>query len=297
MELRHLRYFLAVADSASVRLASERLHISQPAVSRQIQDLEEELGFVLFSRSPRGLKLTPAGEHYLQDVRQTMVALDLAARHARSVAQGARGRLRLGYVENAGWDGVVPTSLNRFQQAVPDVGLELASLNSPEQLSALATASLDGGFIYRYGTLPDGLDALPLLVHDLVLAVPRAWHIDHDEAQPFDLHELAHRPFVMFPRAIYPEYYDRLMGACEQVGIHLDVVQEQPTEAAMLSLVCAGIGAAIVNSANLGRPPALARFFRLKNFSVSMPLVFVWRREADNPVLARFVETLRAMIG
>lgn len=297
MELRHLRYFLAVAGHASVRMASERLHITQPAISRQIQDLEEELGFPLFERSPRGLKLTPAGESYLRDVRRVMAALDSAASVARRVANGAQGQLRLGYVENAGWDGVVPGTFNRFQLEVPEVRVELSALNSPEQLEAIACESLDGGFVYLYEALPEGLQALPLIDHDIVLAVPRTWNIPHDESQPIDLRALSGRPFVMFPRSAYPAYFDRLLGACGRAGVHLDIVQEQPTEAAILSLVCSGVGAAIVNSANLGRPPAQARFFRLRDISVPMPLLFVWRSGVVAPVLGRFIDTLRMTLA
>lgn len=294
MELRHLRYFIAAAEYQSVREASEHLHITQPAISRQIQDLEDELGVRLFERSPRGLVLTPAGESYLRDVRKVMAALDDAAQSAQRVASGMQGRLRLGYVENMGWDGVLPSTLHRFQTDVPDVRVELSALNSPEQLRAIAAEMLDGGFIYQYGVLPDGFAAVPLACHDVMLAIPRAWGLDHDESLPFDIRLLADRPFVMFPRSTYASYYDRLIGACQQCGVELNVVQEATTEAAILSLVCAGIGAAIVNSANLGRPPAQVRFFRLKELSIPMPLTFVHRQGADTPVLTRFLSVLQS---
>lgn len=297
MELRHLRYFIAVAEYESVRLASEHLHITQPAISRQIQDLEDELGFLLFERSPRGLKLTLAGESYLRDVRKVMASLDSAVRAAKRVAVGLQGQLRLGYVENAGWDGLVPRTFSRFQAEVPEVKIELTALNSPEQLRAIADETLDGGFIYQYGPLSDEFATIPLLDYDVVLAVPRAWAIDHDETHPIDIRTLADRPFVMFPRSVYPSYYDRLIGACQQSGISLNVVQEETTEAAILSLVCSGIGAAIVNSANLGRPPAQVRFFQLKDLSVPMPLTFAYRADAANPVLFRFISILCAALA
>lgn len=292
MELRHLRYFIAVAEHRSVRLASEQLHITQPAVSRQIQDLEQELGLLLFERSSRGLTLTAAGEGYLRDARQAMALLDAAAQSARRVAAGLQGRLRLGCVENAGWDGLVPQAFSRFQAAAPEVRIELEVLNTPEQLRAIADDALDGGFIYQYEPLPDAIAGIPLLEHNVVLALPRCWDTGHDETQPIALRSLAERPFVTLPRAAYPGYYDRLIGACQQQGVHLKVAQEASTETAILSLVCAGIGAAIVNSANLGRPPAQARFFRLQDLSLPMPLTFVSRQDAANPALARFLRGL-----
>ncbi|MCP1292403.1 LysR family transcriptional regulator [Chromobacterium sp. S0633] len=292
MELRHLRYFIAVAEHQSVRLASEHLHITQPAVSRQIQDLEQELGLPLFERSPRGLKLTAAGASYLREVRKAMAALDDAAESARRVAAGLLGRLRLGCVENAGWDGLVPQAFSRFQAEAPEVALELSVLNTPQQLSALEEGALDGGFIYQYEDLPESLAGLPLLEHDVVLALPRCWDTGHDESRPIALRSLADRPFVTMPREAYPGYYDRLISACRQLGVRLRVAQEAGTETAILSLVCAGIGAAIVNSANLGRPPAQARFFRLRDLSLPMPLSFVSRKDAANPALKRFLAAL-----
>lgn len=297
MELRHLRYFVAVAECQSVRLASERLHITQPAISRQIQDLEGELGFLLFERSSRGLKLTTAGNGYLQDVRRIMVSLEHAAKAAKGLAQGSTGLIRLGYVENAGWDGLLPNTFKNFRAELPDVTIELTTLNSPEQLLSIEAGTLDGGFIYQYGAVPAGLATLPLVDYDVVLAVPRSWGMDHCAQANIDVTSMIGRPFVMFPRAVYPAYYDKLIAACQRSGLNLNIVNEANTEATMLSLVCSGIGAAIVNAANLGRPPAQVQFFALNDLSIPMPLVFAYSRECTNPVLPRFVSTLRATLS
>lgn len=296
MELRHLRYFIAVAECRNMRQAAERLHVTQPAISRQIQDLETELGFALFHRTVRGLELTPAGQRYLEDAARIFRALDDAAQRARRIAQGASGVIKLGYVENAGWDGILPAIFHRLRTELPEVTLELSTSNTPEQLAAIEAGALDGGFIYRYGDLPDHFAALPLLEHDVVLAVPRAWAIADGADAAVDLLRLAGRPFVLFPRQVYPEYYDTLIGACRQLGFSPRVVHEASTEATILSLVCSGIGAAIVNSANLGRPPAQVRFFKLKNLSIPMPLVFTHRRDADNPILQRLGALLRDVL-
>jgi len=296
MELRHLRYFISVAEHGSVRLASEHLHITQPAVSRQIQDLEDELGFLLFKRSPRGLQLTPPGQSYLRDACQALTLLEGAAHSARRLAVGLRGQLRLGLVENAGWDGLVPDAFRRFQAEVAEVKIELTALNTPDQLKAIAEGTLDAGFIYQYGSLPAHFAAIPLVDYNVVLAVPRAWEMP-DEGEPIDIRSMAGRPFVTFPRSVYPIYYDRLLGACLQCGVSLDVVEEGTTETAILALVCSGIGAAIVNSANLGRPPAQVRFFKLKDLSIPMPLVFAYQAQNASPVLARFLSVLRSTEG
>lgn len=289
MELRHLRYFVAVAEHKSIRLASDRIHVTQPAVSRQIHDLEEELGLELFNRHPRGLTLTTAGESFLFDVRKLMNDLEAAARKAKRISTGWAGRLRIGFVENSSWDGIVPEALRRFQVATPSASLELSPLNTPEQIQRIEDGLLDGGFVYRYRPFAEGLATLPLAKHNVLLAIPVDWLLHGDELK---LKDVAARPFITFPRWVYPVYYDQLMATCFELGVSLNVVQEEQTESAILALVGAGIGAALVNSANLGRPPASVRFLNLADLSLPMPLVFVYRSDNDSPLLLRFVEEL-----
>ncbi len=290
MELRHLRYFLAVAEQESVRLAAKRVNVTQPAISRQIQYLEEELGFALFDRSPRGLKLTTAGRFYLGEARRVLATLQSAGLAGRRIAEGLMGHLRIGLVENAGWDGLVPELFARFQTAAPDVRLELVPLNTPEQLERLRDGTLDGGLVYLFDEPPNDFEHVALLEHGVALAVPSTW--DLPVGEPVAARDLADRPFVTFPRGVYPEYYDRLLAACRQAGLTPQVVQEVSTEAAILSLVSAGIGAAIVNAANRGRPPARARFHDLADVAIRLPLSFVWRRDDGDPALRRFLDVI-----
>lgn len=290
MELRHLRYFIAVAELRSVRAASEQLHVTQPAISRQIQDLEEAIGAALFERTPRGLTLTPAGDAYLSEARDILARVDGANRLARRIASGVQGHLRIGFVENAAWSGIVSHALSAFEQAAPDVALELTPMNTPEQLDALAAGRLDGGFCYRFGALPEGIGSVHVLDQNVVLAVPEAW--PHGNAGPVAAHELAGKPFIAFPRRVYPAYYDRLLSACAERGLTLDIRQEASTETAILSLVSAGMGAAIVNAANLDRPPRRVRFVQLLDLSVPLPLDFYFVTQQVNRALERFVQLL-----
>jgi len=289
MELRHLRYFIAVAEHKSIRLASERIHVTQPAVSRQLHDLEEQLGFELFSRHPRGLTLTPAGESFLSDARQIMSDLEAATRKAKRISTGWEGQLRLGFVENSSWDGIVPKALRAFQIETPNASLELSPLNTPEQIKRIEDGTLDGGFVYQYHLLSNGCEALQLVEHNLVLAIPVDWNVEGNEVS---LTDIADRPFITFPRWVYPIYYDRLMAACGELGVSLQVVQEEQTESAILALVGSGMGAALVNSANLGRPPASVRFLKLVDMSLPMPLVFAYGANSESPLLQRFIQVL-----
>jgi DNA-binding transcriptional LysR family regulator len=291
MELRHLRYFIAVAELRSVRAASEQLHVTQPAISRQIQDLEDAIGAALFERTPRGLKLTAAGEAYLHEAREILARVDAANRLARQIAAGLRGHLRIGFVENAAWSGIVSAALRTFEQKVPHVSLELQPMNTPEQLDAIAAGRLDGGFCYRVGVLPDGIAGVPVLEQNVVLAVPESWLLG--KAGAVAAAELTGIPFIAFPRRVYPSYYDRLLAACAERGLTLDIRQEATTETAILSLVSAEMGAAIVNAANRERPPARVRFVELQDLSVPLPLEFCFMANGANAALQQFVDLLR----
>lgn len=292
MELRHLRYFIAVAELRSVRAASEHLHVTQPAISRQIQDLEEAIGATLFERTPRGLKLTPAGIAYLSEARDILARIDAANRLAHRIASGVQGHLRVGFVENASWSGLVSSALSAFQQSASDVALELQPMNTPEQLDAIAAERLDGGFCYRFGALPEGFASVPLLEQGVVLAVPDACPLGKNG--PVKAVDLIGLPFIAFPRHVYAAYYDRLVSACAERGLTLDIRQEASTETAILSLVAAGVGAALVNAANRDRPPARVRFVDVADLSVRLPLEFCFLAQHGNAALQRFIDLLRA---
>ena len=133
MELRHLRYFMAVGEEQHYGRAARRLRVAQPALSRQIQDLEDELGFKLFDRLPRGVKLSAAGKLFLEDARRILQEVNEAGRRAARVARGLSGTLRVGFTENASWRGVVPDSFRRFREQQPDAELQLQPAASLEQ--------------------------------------------------------------------------------------------------------------------------------------------------------------------
>jgi DNA-binding transcriptional LysR family regulator len=146
MELRHLRYFVAVGEEQHYRRASRRLRVAQPALSRQIRELEEEVGFKLFDRLPRGVKLSAAGRLFLEDARRILQAVSEATARADHVARGQSGTLRVGFTENASWHGVVPDSFRLFREQQPDAELQLQPAASLEQLDAIRSGRLDAGF-------------------------------------------------------------------------------------------------------------------------------------------------------
>ncbi|TCL05852.1 LysR family transcriptional regulator [Sodalis ligni] len=288
MELRHLRYFLAIAQTENVRLAAEQLHVTQPALSRQLKDLEDELGMRLFERLPRGIHLNAAGKAYAQEVQRILADLDSAGERTRRIAAGEAGRIRLGFLEIAAWRGIMPDVISAFSTACPDIGMELIAGNTPQQLEMMLADTLDGGFIYLFNPLEDPLTGLALRRDNVVLAAPSAW--GHRFAESVAARDLKGVPYIGFPRAGYPAYFDQLLSACRAAGFSPDFVQTARDEGAVLSLVSAGIGVAIVNSFNLSRPLPQVDYLPLTDISVPLPLYFVWRRRHLNPALDRFVE-------
>src|ERR1700740_1113091 len=147
MELRHLRYFVPVGENQHYGRASRRLGVAQPALSRQIQDLEKEIGFELFDRMPRGVRLSAGGELFIAEARRILQEVGEATARAARVARGQSGTLRIGFAENASWHGVAPDSFRRFREQQPEVELQLQPVASLEQLDSIRSGRLDAGFL------------------------------------------------------------------------------------------------------------------------------------------------------
>src|SRR5271156_2203858 len=160
MELRHLRYFVAVGEEQHYGRAARRLRVAQPALSRQIQDLEDEIGFTLFDRLPRGVKINAAGKSFLEDARRILQQVSEATTRAARVARGQCGTLRVGFAESASWHGVVPDSFRQFRERQPDAELQLNPLSSLEQVEAVRSGRLDAGFVFDFPKTDRELDQI-----------------------------------------------------------------------------------------------------------------------------------------
>lgn len=272
MELRHLRYFVAVADHGGISHAAEWLRIAQPAVSRQIQDLEAELGVDLLLREGRRVYLTDAGKSFAEKARRILADAQVAADDARSIAKGSAGELRIGLLESAAWSGHLPIALNRYARAYPNVRMIVKPMGSVGQIDAMLAGELDAAFVYRQDTLNDGaLDVHSLRYDDVVFAASTDMVFDRDGE--LALEDIDGLPLVMFPRAAAPAYYDRLFKALHALGLDPYVTQEAESETGMLSLVSAGVGCTFVNITNMQRPPRRIQFRQVKG--LSLPIEFV----------------------
>ena len=169
---------MAVGEEQHYGRAARRLRVAQPALSRQVQDLEEEIGFELFERLPRGVKLSAAGKLFLEDVRRLLQEVNEAVVRAGRVASGRSGTLRVGFTENASWRGVVPDSFRRFRELQPDAELELQPAGSLEQLEAVRSGRLDAGFVFNMPKTDPELELLPVAVQHIELAALKGFRKD-----------------------------------------------------------------------------------------------------------------------
>jgi DNA-binding transcriptional LysR family regulator len=242
IELRHLRYFVAVAEHGGFRRAAERLHVSQPPLSQQIAQLEQRLGAALLVRSRRGIALTAAGETFLRDARMLLTELDRAVEAVRRAGAGTTGLVRLGFVGSAAYP-IVPDIVRAFRAAHPEVEVRLRELSTAEQLEALAAGALDVGFA-RLPLDEPAVELEPVATEPILAALPEGHRLA--TKRKVRLHDLATEPFVMFPRAQAPGFFDHLVNLVAATGNAPRIVQEAREMQTIMGLVASGLGVTLV---------------------------------------------------
>ncbi|HZZ91231.1 MAG TPA: LysR family transcriptional regulator [Usitatibacter sp.] len=296
MELRHLRYFVAVGEDQHYGRAAQRLRRAQPAVSRQIQDLEEEIGFKLFERLPRGVKLSAGGAQFLEDARRILKDVDESAARAARVARGQSGTLRVAFTEDASWRGIVPASFRRFRERHPDVELQLEVMASQEQMQALRAGKFDAGFVYNVWRPDPELAAFTVAQHHFEVAVPTGHPLA--KRKRLRLRDLVDAPFIWFPRSGNVVLYESMMRACFRGGLKSPkVVQEGYDESTALGLVATGLGVAWVLETARWRRPEGVVIRPVVDYDFPMPLSLVWRKDNAHPLLERFSAEVRRLLG
>jgi len=285
---------MAVGEEQHYGRAARRLRVAQPALSRQIQDLEEELGFRLFERLPRGVKLSAAGKLFLEDARRILQEVSEAAVRAGRVASGRSGTLRVGFSENASWRGVVPESFRRFRELQPDAELQLQPSASLEQLEAIRSGRLDAGFVNFMPKSDPELDQLLVAMQHVELAAPKRHPLT--KLKKLRLRNLTDAPFVWFPRWANPAFYDRMMHECYRGGLKSPrIVQEGLNEATILSLVATGLGVGWVLGTARWRCPETVVILSVVDLNMPLTLALAWRRDNASPLLANFIADLQRL--
>jgi len=280
-----------VAELEHFGQAAEVLHVVQPALSRQVKQLEEELGVELFERLPRGVRLTGAGKVLLQRTRQLLHDVDRTILATRQAAQGKTGSVRLGFADGATYSGQLPAIIGRFRKRSPLVELELVPASSVTQASLLANDSIDIGFAYW---LPkERKNVSHQVVNQERIMVAMAQTNELSTRKKIHMRDLKDRPFVWFNRSSSPMYYDLIAAECSKAGLTLDVVQDAFLESTMLSLVAADIGITFITEAAQRRKPDNVVLAEVHDLNATITLTAMWRSDDNNPALKEFIGTMR----
>jgi DNA-binding transcriptional LysR family regulator len=290
MELRHLRYFIAVAEELHFRRAAERLHMSQPPLSQQIRQLEEEVGAQLLIRSQRKVELTAAGAAFLVRSREILDAVEDAARQARRVQRGEVGRLAVGFVGSAMYS-FVPELLRAFREQAPGIALRLHEMGTTEQLRQLDDGRLDVGFLRTPGRWP-GLSFETVLEEQVVVAIPDV----HPLAQSalLRMEDLVGEALVLLTPAGSPGLRAALATSIAQLGGEERIIQEASEMQTVIGLVAAGIGISLVPESVRALVRHGVTYRPLDGEAPLMKLAMAWRSTDESPVLAAFLEQARA---
>ena len=289
MELRHLNYFIAVAEELHFSRAAERLCISQPPLSQQIRSLEDELGVKLFERTKRHVQLTEAGNVLLEYSYLVLAQLEQAIEATQRVGRGEVGRLSIGFVGSATYT-VLPEILSAFRAQFPAVELQLRELTTAQQIQALHHKQVDIGIV-RSAISEPGLSVELLLPELLVLALPEAHPLSAQTE--VSLSTLADELFILFPAKMGPVFYEQIIHSCQQAGFRPKVAQEAVQMQTIIGLVAAGLGIAIV-------PASLQNFYRngviyrpLQEQIPQTGLYLAWRQHDSSPVISAFLNLAR----
>lgn len=245
MELRHLRYFIAVAEELSFTRAAERLHIGQPPLSQQIQALEQDVGARLFERSKRWVRLTEAGKLFLRDARQILAQSEQAVLTARRAARGETGELRVGFTFSTPFTPLFAQVIRQYRQLYPEVALTLHEMATLHQLDAIEGRKLDLGFVRPpEAALPDGIAMTMLREDPLVLILPADAPLARQRTiRVSDLHDM---PFVMYPKDAGTGIYHQIFRLCGAAGFVPRIAMEAGEASTIIGLVAAGLGVSLL---------------------------------------------------
>ena len=297
MELRHLRYFIAVADEKHITRAAQKLGIQQPPLSLQIRALEDELGVQLFRRKPRGVELTDAGAAFLERARSILEQVERATATTRRTARGEQGRVVVGFTSSAPFHPFVPRVIRTFREMSPLVSLVLEESGSSELVQGLHNEEIDAAFIRSPVADVVGLTVRPLLEEPMLVAVPSGHPLAkgvNNKTAPLPLAALANETFILYKRPGGPGLYDTIITACRGAGFSPRVGQEAPRIISTLNLVAAGLGVSVV-------PESLRRlqmdgvvYRRLEeSATLSAPLILACRRGENAAAVQRFIDLVQ----
>ncbi|HLV88589.1 MAG TPA: LysR family transcriptional regulator [Candidatus Sulfotelmatobacter sp.] len=291
IEIRHLRYFLAVAETLHFGKAADKLRMAQPPLSQQIKNLERMLGYSLFDRTTRGVKLTIAGHFFAERARDTLLKLQDDVEMTRRLASGQEGILNIGFSGSVMLTAL-PKAIKAYRRLRPNVELRLRELVTAEQIPVLLDGTLAVGFL-RDGEPRDGLRLETLLREPYIAVLPANHALARKKwVAPADLKD---EPFVLFARRMGALAYDRTMACCEDSGFRPTLVQEAPQWPTVLRLVAAGLGISLAPTCvgHLTMPGVAYRKLRSRRWS---SVDIGMKSDSSNPAAEAFLEIVRPVL-
>lgn len=281
LEFRHLKYFLAVADELHYRRAAEKLFISQPGLSRQIKQLEENLGIILFERHNRKVVLTAAGKYLQEEVQQHLKHLDAIFSHAKQIDEGKDGNLKFGYVGSA-MQEIIPNLLVNLKNTYPNISYGLKEMDNQSQIESLLTNDIDIGFI-RAERVPRSLEMQPLTQETFCIVLPNTHEIRESNFE--SLAQFKNESFILFDPKYSASYYEKVMQIFDDHGFVPIVTHNTIHAASIYKLVAHGFGISIVPKSLISKENAAIQFIELTNIPQRTILSAVWHKNNRNPVL------------
>jgi len=290
MELRHLKYFVAVAEELHYGRAARKLNIAQPPLSQQIMNLESVLGIKLFDRSKRNIQMTAAGSHFLKEAKQVLLQVEQAAETARMIYGGKAGRLVVGFVGSV-IHTFLPEGLRLFRERFPKVEMVLHEMNTAEQIASLHAKRIDVGFLY-IGAQDRALAFKTLTMAPLLAVL----HNNHPLSGRKSVHirQLAHEPFIANTRSSEPVVRDAFISLCHSAGFSPRIAQEAGQVQTVLGLVASGLGTCLLPDfiKNIRRPGV--QYVPLSGSPSEVKLAVVWRSDNASILVKSFVNVIES---
>lgn len=288
IEIRHLKYFLAVAEDLHFRKAAERLFISQPGLSRQIKQMEESIGIQLFERTNKKVYLTKAGLYLKKEITLNLKNLDDIINHAQLLREGVEGQINFGYVGSA-MQNVIPEMLLQIREKLPNIQFSLKEMDNPKQIDALLFQEIDLGFV-RLNRVPKGLKIHPIFEDTFSLVLPKDHLISKDNFS--SLSQLKEESFILFEQSYSPDYYNEVMNIFNESGFVPTISHNTVHASTIFKLVENNFGISIVPSAlQLGYNMNI-KFIELNKISQRTVLSLVWNSANRNPILKKILENI-----
>ncbi|CAH1748475.1 putative DNA-binding transcriptional regulator [Thauera humireducens] len=291
MELRHLRYFVAVAEELNFTRAAARLHIGQPPLSIQIRALEEEIGARLFDRNQRRVSLTLAGERLLLHARGVLSAVEAAVIDTQRAARGELGELRVGFTSSLPFTDLLPDALQAYRRRYPGVRLQLREMFTPRQFEAIAGGELDVGFVrLQTEAAPRGIVVREIARNPLRLVVNAAHRLAGAASVSF--RDLVDEDFVSFPPDLGTDLPEVLRRLCLQAGFEPRIVQTAREATTQIGLVAAGLGVALLPAPLESVRMPRVRYVPLQEADAQFRMAIAVAAQSTSPLVAGFLESV-----